>query len=257
MSSRPRRIERGHSRLSAAAGLVACLVLTLQAQEPRFDVASVKANRSGQPYVGGPGDRFDHGQFQTTNIPLRLLIRQTFERYLAGDVVGGPAWLDSDRWNIVAKAESPDAVMLPMIRSLLVERFRLAFHLETRDRPVYLLTVASPGRLGAALRPSNESVTTFLGSGGTLTGRGITLRQLTGLLGTGAGRTVLDRTGLTGTYDIDLQWTPVQALAPAADPAAAPDIFTAVREQLGLRLDASRGPVETLVIDRAEKPADD
>ena len=67
----------------------------------------------------------------------------------------------------------------------------------------------------------------------------------------------MDRTGLTGTYDVDLGWTPVQAVAFDANPAEPPDIFTAVREQLGLRLDASRGPVETLVIDRAERPAED
>jgi uncharacterized protein (TIGR03435 family) len=227
--------------------------------EPVFEVASVKANKSGAPYVGGPGDRFSDGQFRTTNIPLRLLMRQAFERPQADDVVGGPAWLDSERWDIVAKADSRTANMLPMIRSLLVERFKLTVHYETKERPIYLLTVARrDGRLGLSLRQATGS-TTFLGSAGIITGRAVTMRQLANLLGSAAGRPVTDRTGLSDTYDVDLKWTPAGFAGGAGGDVArdGPDVFTAIQEQLGLKLEPSRGPVDVLVIDRVERPTDD
>jgi len=246
---------------SALIGLLVLGTSVAVAQDvvgPRFEVTSVKANTSGQSNVGGPGDRFSNGQFQTTNIPLRLLVRQAFERYLQDDVVGGPAWLDNDRWNIVAKAESPGVPMLPMIQLLLVDRFKLVSHIESRERPVYALEVVTAGRLGASLKPATGS-SSFLGTTGTVRGRSIPLALLSTLLGGAVGRPVLDRTGLAGTYDVDLRYTP--ALGPAATPEAetpdAPDVFTAVREQLGLRLVSTRGPVPILVIDSAEKPSPD
>ncbi len=227
--------------------------------EPAFEVASVKANRSGAPYVGGAGDRFSDGEFRTTNIPLRLLMRQAFERWQADDVVGGPAWLDSDRWDIVAKAESRTANMLPMIRSLLAERFKLTVHHETKERPIYLLTVARrDGRLGPSLRPTTGP-TSFLGSTGIVTGRAVTMRQLAALLGSAAGRPVTDRTGLRDTYDVELKWTPTGAAGASGGDVGrdGPDVFTAIQEQLGLKLEPSRGPLDVLVVDRVERPTDD
>ena len=106
--------------------VIACgLALHVLAQAPAptdrlaFEVASIKLNRSGVGPVGAPGDRFSNGQFRTTNIPLRLLMRQAFERMQTDEIEGGPAWLDTDRWDITAKAESPTAKMLPMIGTLL------------------------------------------------------------------------------------------------------------------------------------------
>ncbi|HEV8395263.1 MAG TPA: TIGR03435 family protein [Vicinamibacterales bacterium] len=226
------------------------------ASAPRFDVTSVKSNRSGQPHVGGAGDRFDHGQFQTTNIPLRLLIRQAFERWQDDDTMGGPSWLDSDRWDIAAKTESPTADMLPMIRSLLEDRFQLAWHLETKERPIYELTLAQRGSLSSSLRASGGNNPPYsLGSTGQITGRAVTLQQLSELLGSAVRRKVVDRTGLTGVYDVDLRWSP--GLSPAVAASDQPDIFTAVREQLGLQLKSSRGPVDVMVIERAERPTPD
>jgi uncharacterized protein (TIGR03435 family) len=236
----------------------AAAALAQELPAPRFEVASVKANKSGQPHVGGPGDRFSNGQFQTTNIPLRLLMRQAFERFLRDDVAGGPAWLDSDRWDIVAKAPSPDAPMLPMIRSLLADRFKLVWHFEQRVRAIYTLSVSRDGRLGPWLRPGAGDQTTSLGTSGAVTGRNITLRQFSILLASAVGTPVVDRTGLTGTYDVDLKFTQALSSRPGADLSPdVPDIFTAVREQLGLRLDSTRGPVEILVIDSVERPAED
>lgn len=223
-----------------------------------FEVASVKANKSGAPYVGAPGDRFSDGQFRTTNIPLRLLMRQAFERWQDDDLAGGPAWLDSERWDITAKTDSPTANMLPMIRSLLAERFKLATHHETKERPIYLLVLArKDGRLGSSLRQATGAPYA-LGSNDVITARAETIRQLAGLLGAAVRRPVVDRTGLSGTYDADLHWTPSsRGAAPDAAAPDAPDLFTAVQEQLGLKLESSRGPVDVLIINRVERATED
>ncbi len=155
--------------------------------EPAFEVASVKANRSGEPYVGAPGDRFSDGRFRYTNVPLRLLIRQAFERPGSDTVRGGPAWLDTDRWDFDAKAESATADMLPMIRKLLTERFRLRHHIESEEGPVYELTFARRDRrLGSSLRQARGS-RSFRGGSGSITGRALSILDLARLLRYGRG----------------------------------------------------------------------
>jgi uncharacterized protein (TIGR03435 family) len=225
-----------------------------------FEVASVKVNRSGAPYIGGAGDRFSNGQFRTTNIPLRVLIRQAFERYQDDEVVGGPSWLDTDRWDIVAKAESPTAPMLPMIRTLLFDRFKLTTHHETRERPVYALVLARRDRrIGPSLREA-VGPSSFRGSTGVVAGRAVAIRLLATLLGSAVSRPVIDRTGLTATYDVDLRWKPLGPNVPTSNDQALsdlPDIFTAVEEQLGLKLEPSKGSVDVLVIDHVERAAED
>lgn len=251
------------SDVSRAASLAIALFAALnagpvlvQAQdppEPAFEVASIKANRSGDPYVGAPGDHFANGRFRYTNVPLRLLIRQAFERPRSDDVRGGPDWLDTERWDFDAKAGSAGADMLPMIRTLLVDRFRLRYHIESAEGPVYELRFARPDRrLGTSLRPG-KGTRGFVGGSGSIRGQAISMADLTRLLGVEAQRPVLDRTGLTGRYDIDLRWAPANPGGQA--PSELPDFFTAIQEQLWLRLQPSRGPVDRLVIDGAERPA--
>jgi uncharacterized protein (TIGR03435 family) len=182
-----------------------------------------------------------------------------------------------------------------MIRALLAERFKLVVHTETKDAPIYALVLArSDGRLGPALKKSETDCAAVFGAGrgrgpmppptppapgepmpcgirigpGNMAVGGAPLSQVANSLGMFAGRIVLDRTGLTGNYDFSLTWTPDQMPqrppgAPdplingvAVDPNG-PSLFTAVQEQLGLKLDSQRGPVEVLVIDRAEKPVED
>src|SRR5687768_15246330 len=195
-----------HRTASIAVVLIAALCagfVRVRAQatpEPAFEAASIRANRSGEPYVGAPGDRFSDGHFRYTNVPLRLLIRQAFERQRTDDVRGGPGWLDTDRWDFDARAESAAADMLPMIRTLLTERFRLRHHIESEQGPVYELTFARPDRrLGSSVRQGSGS-RSFLGGGATITGRAISTLDLARLLSAYAGRPVLDRTGLTATY---------------------------------------------------------
>jgi uncharacterized protein (TIGR03435 family) len=226
-------------------------------REPAFDVTSIKANRSGALPVGGPGDRFSHGQLHTTNIPLRLLIREAFQLPQDDELVGGPSWLDTDRWDITARTEAPTAAMLPMVRSLLRDRFKLETHFEKRELPVYALVLArTDGGLGPTIRPTTEPPN-FREGIGTLTGRA-PINVLVSMLAFAAERHVVDRTGLHGTYEVNLHWLPMNLPASVTpDVPDSPSIFTAVQEQLGLKLESATAPVDVLVIDQVEKPAAD
>jgi uncharacterized protein (TIGR03435 family) len=188
-------------------------------------------------------------------------------------VEGGPAWLKADRYEIVAKAEgdaSPDMMNGPMLQALLEDRFKLKVHRDTREIPVYALTVAKGG---AKLRPFQEGSCTHCGGGGTirgsnfvLHGQGVTLDEIAKSLGIGLDRPVIDKTGLEGKFDFELEFARDQAMAPAfrdpnqvipaaADPSAGASIFTAIQEQLGLKLEPTKGPGEFLVIDAVERPS--
>jgi len=226
-------------------------------REPAFEVTSVKANTSGALPVGGPGDRFSHGQLHTTNVPLRLLIRQAFQLPQDDELVGGPSWLDTDRWDIAGKTESPSAAMLPMVRSLLRDRFKLETHFEQRELPVYALVLArTDAGLGPTIRLTTEPPN-FREGIGTLTGRA-PINVLVSMLAFATQRYVVDRTGLHGTYEMNLHWLPANLPASVTpDVPDSPSIFTAVQEQLGLKLEPTRAPVDVLVIDKVEKPAAD
>ncbi|MGH9140147.1 MAG: TIGR03435 family protein [Vicinamibacterales bacterium] len=194
-----------------------------------------------------------------------------------------------------APGSGPGPLQL-MMRALLAERFKLAVHNETKDSPIYALVLArSDGKLGSGLRKSNVDCAAVFAAArarggampppgpppgermpcgmrvgpGNLSGGGALMPQFANTLGMFAGRIVLDRTGLQGAYDVDLTWTPdqmpqrppgapdqpVQFNGASIDPNG-PSLFTAVQEQLGLKLDSQRGPVDILVIDRAEKPVE-
>jgi bla regulator protein blaR1 len=276
----------------AVAGLVVCALSPLRAVtraqphipqgELAFDVASVKPNVSGDLRVtlqAMPG-----GRFTATNAPLRTLIREAYALQ-GSQLSGGPGWLDSDRFDIVAKSErNPTPLqMRMMLRALLAESFRLSVHTETRDLPLYALVLArSDGRLGPHLRhtgadcsqapewlgsgpppvrdPDAPCRSAGPGTGGAMRFRGITLDAFATFLATPVRRPVIDRTGLSGDFDIELDMSaefgpppPPPGLPDTVDRTSAPSIFTTVQEQLGLRLDARRGPVDVLVIDRAER----
>jgi uncharacterized protein (TIGR03435 family) len=152
--------------------------------------------------------------------------------------------------------------MLPMMRALLAERFKLVTHHEVRSLPIYSVVIArGDGRLGTSLRPSTEPRRLVQDGLGVFIVRGETIERLAVRLSQAARRPVVDRTGLSGTYDIDLHFAPLGlATATGADaspPTDAPSIFTAVQEQLGLKLEATTAPVDVLVIDHVEKPTAD
>jgi uncharacterized protein (TIGR03435 family) len=167
-------------------------------------------------------------------------------------IEGGPAWINSERFEILAKAgdSAQNAQLLPMLQSLVEDRFKLKVHREARQRPVYALTVA---KNGPKLHPS-ESVEGFLGrrGRGPITGRKASMAGLAATLSTLMGRKVLDRTGLGGVYDFTLEFAPFDVVD-----SPLPALATALQEQLGLRLEAATGTVEILVVDHAEKPTMD
>jgi uncharacterized protein (TIGR03435 family) len=208
--------------------------------------------------------------------------------------LGGPGWIGSDRYDISAKwnaapidghttiqsIEKAQSEMDLMLRALLEQRFQLKLHRETKDLPVYELTLAKAGKLRhgscTTFDPSNPPPPSVMGPqlnycGGsrlgrkgldwTLDGTGMKMTDLANTLSFLIGsRTVIDKTGFRGTFDAHLQWTPGPAEFGATDvPGSSTDvaesIFTLLREQLGLKLKTGRGPVEVLIIDHAEKPS--
>jgi len=225
---------------------------------PAFDVASVKPNPTG------PDVRFrpERERLNVTYTTLRIAASWAFDVPFF-QVVGGPDWADTDRFDIVAKAADVPSRndMHLMLRGLLIDRFKLRTHVESREMPVYALVLDRNGVVPAQLKRSEAdcapgpaagpSPCAFSADWRSVHARGMPVSALTEPFGGVTSRPIVDRTGLTGRFDYDLAWTP-QAL----DPGAA-SFFTAVREQLGLRLEATKAPVDVLVIDAAEKPTPD
>jgi uncharacterized protein (TIGR03435 family) len=281
-----------------------CVVLAAAAQESQparltFDVASVKrtAPDAGASILGG-----GRGQYRAINLPVRATITNAWN-LRDHQVLGAPAWVASDRFDIVAKEPEgtfTDEQRRLMLQALLVDRFKLQARVETRELPIYnLVLLRADGRLGPELKPTpvdcaalrkaraggaapadppkpNQNIDDrvpcsqrgFFGPQGvTLNASGRTLEQIATTLGTYADRTVVDKTGLTGEYDMLLKFRPeaggpIGALAPPLSTTGDPlsDLATlgvAVREQLGLRLEPARGPVQVLVIDSISLPTED
>jgi uncharacterized protein (TIGR03435 family) len=272
-------------RRSSEGVIVAGLAMILsaglnraQTPAPAFDVASVKRNATGaqdEQVRVMPG-----GRLEIRNTTLRMLVQESY-RAMPFQISGGPRWMDASRFDIVAQADADmgaDALFL-RLKTLLEDRFALKVHREVREQAVYLLTAAKNGpKLEHAegtcaprdpnhpeRRPQpgerspdycgnmNRGRQSLEGRGEKLSDQnGFTLGTLTGQLSSILDRPVLDRTGLTGIFNFRLQWMPEQA----GDAAASPSIFTALQEQLGLKLEAGKGPVELLVIDQAEEPSE-
>jgi bla regulator protein blaR1 len=244
------------------------LAITTASAQHTFEVAAIKPNASGDNRVMmrmQPG-----GRFTATGVTLRQLVAQAFN-VRDFQISGGPGWMGSEHYDINAKAEGlPDRIppeqLRPMIRALLEERFQLKVHEERKEMPVYALVV---GKSGAKLTPTSSPQGPMMRMGrGQLDGKKIPIAMLAQQLAQITGRNVVDKTGLDGEYDVTLNWTPEPGqgggpfagppspdAVPAAD-ASGPSIFTAVQEQLGLRLESQKGDVPIIVIDRAEKPAE-
>jgi uncharacterized protein (TIGR03435 family) len=271
-----------------------------QGPRPSFEVASIKPNKSGTNMVmigNTPG-----GGITMTNMALRGIINFAYDLQ-DFQLVDAPDWMANERFDIIAKASvetpvapmggRPDAVVRLMVQSLLEERFRLAAHREKRPLPIYNLVLArADGKPGPQLKASTVDCAAARSGGrgpgrgapppgppapgerpacgmfmspGRLMAGGTPLSQLISPLSIFTRRIVVDKTGLTGGYDIDLVWTPDQmpsgppppgVTMPAIDPNG-PSIFTALQEQLGLKLESQTSPVDVLVIDRVERPTAD
>jgi uncharacterized protein (TIGR03435 family) len=239
-------------RISRSLVLLAAGALLAQAPTA-FEVAVIHPSQA-EPGAGSSLDLFDGGRIKITNEPAKLLLRIAFELQNS-QIAGGPAWLDNDRYDIEAKTgrreKIPQGQMAPLMRSLLADRFGLKSHRETRELPVYALVAVTP-----KLKPKKEGeVAGMSTSGGTqrtkATATATSMDLLASYIGNRLGRIVVDRTGLTGSYDFTLEWAPDQA----AD-STLPSLTTALKEQLGLTLQAQKSPVEVLVIDSIQRPSE-
>lgn len=241
---------------------------------PTFEVASVKRNRSGTS--GGRFGDEPGGRWSMVNTAVTSLIRSA---YPARELVDVPSWVESEPYDVNAKAEGnpPREQISLMLQALLADRFKLAVHTETRERSIFALVVARHDRqLGGALLRSKvdcEAVNAarragrrpdgplpgngappcgWSSSGETLSVGGLPMLRVAGVLGKPDGRVIIDRTGLTGNFEFTLRYT--------TEPNSTddrPSLFTALEEQLGLKLVSDRAPLEVLVIDHIERPAED
>jgi uncharacterized protein (TIGR03435 family) len=251
----------------------------------RFDATSIKHNNSGE--FAATLAPVSAGRFTAINVPLRQLIARAYG--YQGSVEGAPRWIDAQRFDIVAtiSGDTRSARVTAMLRNMLAERFKLAVHTETRERPVYALTLATAGKLGPQLQRSSADCGALLDTArasarrgtstsfgelearcatnvaaGRISARGIRLAQLVPMISRFTDRVVIDRSGLDGAFDLDLTWTPDRLpIGPAPPGSPTHDtsgaaLVTAMREQLGLRLEPRRGPVDVLVIDRVELPSE-
>jgi uncharacterized protein (TIGR03435 family) len=232
--------------------LAVVMLAALHAQE--FEVVSVKPanpelSQGGVAHLVRPGN----GQWEWRNIYLSDLIRSAYH-INENQLAGGPNWLGTAGWDIDAKipASAPPAQVPSMLQAMLADRFHLKVHWESRTMPVYMLTVA---KSGPKLKESSNPAGGFSAGPRMIKYSAGSMQDLAGQLTSYLGKQVLDRTELTGRYTIDLQFAPVD---PGSQDAAEtrPSIFQALQEQLGLRLDSGRGPVQVLVIDKAEKPSE-
>jgi uncharacterized protein (TIGR03435 family) len=235
----------------AFAALASCALLAQDADTPAFDVASVKPNPSGanSTHISHTG-----GTLTVTNATLKYCILRAYG--VADAQVSGPAWLDTERYDIVAKAAA-DAVSdrHPLrLRALLAERFKLAVHRETRESSVYALVVAKNGPKIIKEEPIGDGDGDLESSRGHVTAKAVSMNHLaTFLAGPRAalGRVVVNQTGLGGVYSFTLDWTPEESDSKAPD--SHPPLPAALQEQLGLKVEARKAPVEILVIDHVEK----
>jgi bla regulator protein blaR1 len=261
---------------------------------PAYEVASIKPNKSGGNMVRM---MIRPDGLSAMGGTLQMLIENAYEiQYF--QIVGAPKWVSSDRYDIEAKMDGAEMERLKtlsqdesrleskrMLQALLVNRFQLVVHRETKELPGYALVIAKGGSKLHEAKPGDTypngikgpdgkpgtGLMIMGGNGGPVTGQGISVESLRRLLSQQLGRTIVDETGLKGNYDFTLQWTPDERAGPMpgapqggdsrSDDALPPDssgasIFTAIQEQLGLKLEARKVPVEMLVIDHVEAPSE-
>jgi bla regulator protein blaR1 len=232
------------------AGCWLLAVLAALAQTPAFEVASVKASTPDATRMNIQRD--PGGGIVLTNVNLQTLVSMAYN-VQSFQLVGGPPWLRSRRFDVVAKAPSGTAKNQTwvMLQSLLADRFQLAIHRETRELPVFELVVAKGGlKIQPANRapgPADDFIQNFPGRMKALM---VSMAGLALTLSGTLGRQVIDRTNLDGRYDFQLEFAPENTTD--SDRSS---IYTALQEQLGLKLETSKGPVQMIVIDHAELPA--
>jgi uncharacterized protein (TIGR03435 family) len=245
---------------------------------PQFEVAAIKLDTSGSK--GGNIGVAPGGRFRVDNVPVRFMIRfaygvQDFQ------VSGGPSWMNTDNYDVDAK--DPDDVpfqqVRPLLQTMLEDRFKLVIHHETKDVPIFELVPAKGGvKIAASTNgrcvipdPKNlpkpgEPLPHFCGNIGMrpnlIEAWDVPMERFVATLSNVLGRTVVDKTGVTGKIDVHLEFTPdeisagQQAEAAAAADLSKPSIFLALQEQLGLKVQGTKAPGDLLVIDHLERPSE-
>jgi len=263
-------------RLSLRIMAVFTILSVAAASAQEFEVASIKLSSSSDPRTllqVLPG-----GGLRVSGATLRFLVTLAYQ-VRSFQVLDGPGWIGSDRFDIIATVDrskpagdepaDPTKVtaaqltsmqneMRPRLMALLAERFGLRVHRETREQPIYELVLGKGS-------PKIDAVTGNFGglhiARNQFVGEGATIDMLSTALSNQVGRAVVDRTGLVGSFNFKLNWTPAEAIPPNGGDSvsildqAGPSIFTAIREQLGLELRAAKGPAEVLIIDHVERPS--
>jgi len=239
-----------------------------QAGSPAFEVVTIKRNLSGE---GGSIGMQPGGRFRAVNTTLQFIISTMYRmpggpRLFASQILGLPDWATTDRYDMVGKvadqftgqsAQQQFRNMAPMVQAMLEDRFKLKVHRDTQPMPVFaLVRDAKGGALGPKLRPTKTDCRAepdkcrIESSPGHYSAVGMTMPNILIVLSNNAERVVIDHTGLTGSYDIDLDW--------ATDAGSdKPSFFTAVQEQLGLKMEFRREPVDVVIVDHVERPAED
>jgi uncharacterized protein (TIGR03435 family) len=226
-------------------------VSALSAQSPAFEVAAVKPNRTGEHPRTAP--RLQNGTFTAEKASLKTLLVIGFG--LSELRIDGPDWLDTERYDIAAKAPEGvrDSQIMPLLQSLLKDRFHLESHFETKEMPVYDLVVGKGGSKLRPFDPAHPPATPRNPGQGAAAMVGVsTTSQIADTLERAAGRPVVDKTGMEGRFGWTLLYTPFSGNANAAD-SAAPDVFAAIEQQLGLKLEAKKESLQILVIDHVER----
>lgn len=248
--------------------MVAALIFTLPAvaqtdqKAPAFAVASIRPNNSstdGRHHIyNDPAN----AEFRTVNVSALALLNFAYNLPVT-QILNTPAWARTAMWDVTAKSDATvdeqlsklpsdqsRAIKRQMVQALLAERFGLKAHLETRELPEYALVVLKTG----SKLPESKSTGLSIGLGRAhISGEGLSASLLCEQLAQVLGQPVIDQTSLAGRYDVSLRWTPDDA-SPAPDNDAAPSFFTAVEEQLGLKLQPQKGPVQVLVVDQITQP---
>ena len=279
-SAFPRHFNRGLTLLTALVLVTLAPAVRAQTQAPSatsihppsFDVISVKPNKTSLGVHGLITTEFTADGFRGTNVPVHTLLLQAYGLH-EGESFGEPAWANSEVFDIEAKVAGPDVAafskldsdqLQAMLRQILAERFGLVAHRETRELPVYAMSVAKGGpKLKEFVFDPAVPASARRGGGvqmsmGMIAAHECTIPYFLSMLSRQLGRTVVDRTGLTGNYDFTLRWSPDNSATSASEGAQAdtlPSIFTAVQEQLGLKLESTKAPASVLVVDHLERPS--
>ena len=232
--------------------IMGTLVFAAAAYAQQFEVVSIKP---ADPNEHGSSGRTTPGTFEMRNTTLKTLVRAAYalNEY---QLEGGPKWLDSDRFNVVAKfpAGVPRDQTLHMLQAMLAERFHLEIHRVTKTLPEFALVIAKGGpKIPEASEDDRNRQRSDQGDR-QIRGWGMPVSSLAQMLISAVGAPVIDRTGLEGKYTFKLAFAPLQGTPRDDEPL--PTIFTVLQEQLGLKLEAIKGPVEVVVIDRAERPVE-